>query len=283
MPLQTYILISLFFLIFSRSLNETQLNEIDRVIKERMKSAHLNKFGLVIVNSTSIIHQKVFGEGIDITSRFPIASVTKSFTALAILKLNISLNETIDHFNLGDSIDKELAKNITVGELMSHSSGLDGSSPKIVAPKGFFVYSNYGYGLLGKIIADKSQEKDYGKFIKNHIFDELNMTNSGTDYDNNFMDRYNYFLGGLSKYGSLEADYKYKDGFNIPAGYIRSTIEDIGKYIKSYLNDKNNKYVKEMGIPKTKIAYNIDYGMGLFIRNKNGIAYMIILELSIVF
>lgn len=106
MPLQTYILISLFFLIFSRSLNETQLNEIDRVIKERMKSAHLNKFGLVIVNSTSIIHQKVFGEGIDITSRFPIASVTKSFTALAILKLNISLNETIDHFNLGDSIDK---------------------------------------------------------------------------------------------------------------------------------------------------------------------------------
>ena len=96
------------------------------------------------------------------------------------------------------------------------------------------------------------------------------MTNSGTDYDNNFMDRYNYFLGGLSKYGSLEADYKYKDGFNIPAGYIRSTIEDIGKYIKSYLNDKNNKYVKEMGIPKTKIAYNIDYGMGLFIRNKNG-------------
>ena len=138
MPLQTYILISLFFLIFSRSLNETQLNEIDRVIKERMKSAHLNKFGLVIVNSTSIIHQKVFGEGIDITSRFPIASVTKSFTALAILKLNISLNETIDHFNLGDSIDKELAKNITVGELMSHSSGLDGASPKIVAPKGFF-------------------------------------------------------------------------------------------------------------------------------------------------
>ena len=270
MPLQTYILISLFFLIFSRSLNETQLNEIDRVIKERMKSAHLNKFGLVIVNSSSIIHQKVFGEGIDITSRFPIASVTKSFTALAILKLNISLNETIDHFNLGDSIDKELAKNITVGELMSHSSGLDGASPKIVAPKGFFVYSNYGYGLLGKIIADKSQEKDYGKFIKNHIFDELNMTNSGTDYDNNFMDSYNYFLGGLSKYGSLEADYKYKDGFNIPAGYIRSTIEDIGKYIKSYLNDKNNKYVKEMGIPKTKIAYNIDYGMGLFIRNKNG-------------
>ena len=89
MPLQTYILISLFFLIFSRSLNETQLNEIDRVIKERMKSAHLNKFGLVIVNSTSIIHQQVYGERININTPFPLASVTKSITALAILKLNI--------------------------------------------------------------------------------------------------------------------------------------------------------------------------------------------------
>ena len=264
-------LISLFFLIFSRDLNQTQKDQIDNILKKRIDSAHLKNFGIVIVNSASIIHQKVFGGGINIKTPFPIGSVTKSITALGILKLNISLNETIDNFNLGEFIDKEDAKKITVKELMSHSSGLDASSSKITGKKGKFLYSNYGYGLLGKIIADKSEEKDYGKYIKKHIFDDdLNMTNSGTNYNETFMDSYVNFLGFFTKYGGLESDYENKNGFDIPAGYARSTIEDMGKYLQSFLNGINNDYLKQMGEPKTNIDYNLYYGMGLFIRNKNG-------------
>ena len=173
-----------------------------------MKSARLNKFGIVIVNSTKIIHQKVFGEGITTKTPFTIASVTKSFTALSILKLNVPLNQTIDKFHLEEYIDNDLAKQITVSELLSHSSGLDSNSPKKVGKKGEFLYSNYGYSLLGKIIADQSQEKNYGNFIKNHIFDDLDMTNSGTDYVDDIIDSYNTFFGFLSKYGGLKSDYK---------------------------------------------------------------------------
>ena len=145
MSLKTYILISLFFLIFSRGLNQTQIERIDDMIKNRMDSAKLKNFGIVIVNSSTIIHQRVYGPKIDINTPFAIGSVTKSITALGILKLNISLNETIDKFNLDDYINKEDAKNITVGQLISHSSGLDGASSKIVGKKGEFLYSNYGY------------------------------------------------------------------------------------------------------------------------------------------
>ena len=146
MTLQTFIFILLFIFSFSRYLNQVQIDAIDKLIEERMESVKLNKFGIVIANSTSIIHQKVFGEGITTKSRFPLASVTISFTALG--------------------IDDDLAKKITVKDLLSHSSGLAKASPKQEVKKGEFLYSNYGYSLLGKIIEDQSQEKNNGEYIK---------------------------------------------------------------------------------------------------------------------
>ena len=271
MSLKYLIFISLFIFNISKYLTPTQIDAIDKLIEERMKSVRLNKFGIVIVNSTSVIHEKVFGEGIDINSLFTIGSVTKSFTALGILKLKIPLNDTLSNFDLKDYIDDDLAKQLTVQDLMSHSSGLDSSSGKQVGEKGKFLYSNYNYALLGKIIEKKSEEKNYGDFIKKHIFDELKMTNSGTNFDSNIIDSYDNFFGCLSKYGYLESDYNEKDGWNVPAGFIRSTIDDMGKYIQSYLNDgKNNEYLKQMGEPKTNINYNLNYGMGLFVRNRSG-------------
>ena len=231
MSLQTCIFISLLIFCFPKYLNRTQIDAIDSIIKERMKSVKLDKFGIVIANSSSIIHQKVFGGGITTKSRFPIGSVSKTFTALGILKLQISLDQTIDKFNLGDYIDDDLVKQITILDLLSQSSGLDSSSSKKVEKKGKFCYSNYGFSLLGKIIEDQSNEKNYGDYIKKHIFDELDMVDSGTDYVSNFMDSYDNFFGFKSKYKDLKLQYKKKDGWEIPAGFIRSTIEDMGKYI----------------------------------------------------
>ena len=269
MSIRAFIFISYFILIFPRTLDEAQISQIDKVIQERMGTVKLNKFGIIIVNSTSIIHQKVFGEGITTKSRFPLASVTKSFTALGILKLDILLNQTIDNYNLGNYIDEDLAKQITVEDLLTQSSGLDSNSRKQVGKKGDFIYSNYGYSLLGKIIEDQSKEKNYADFIKKNILDELNMTESGLDFVNDFIDSYDNFFGFLTKYNNLESEYTKDNGFDIPAGYIRSTLEDMGKYLQGYFSINKN-YIQKMGIPKTNIDYNLYYGMGLFIRNKNG-------------
>lgn len=269
MSIRAFIFISYFILIFPRTLDEAQISQIDKVIQERMGTVKLNKFGIIIVNSTSIIHQKVFGEGITTKSHFPLASVTKSFTALGILKLDIPLNQTIDNYNLGNYIDEDLAKQITVEDLLTQSSGLDSNSRKQVGKKGDFIYSNYGYSLLGKIIEDQSKEKNYADFIKKNILDELNMTESGLDFVNDFIDSYDNFFGFLTKYNNLESEYTKDNGFDIPAGYIRSTLEDMGKYLQGYFSINKN-YIQKMGIPKTNIDYNLYYGMGLFIRNKNG-------------
>ena len=96
------------------------------------------------------------------------------------------------------------------------------------------------------------------------------MTDSGTDYVDDFMDSYDNFFGFLTKYKGLESEFTLDNGWDIPAGYVRSTIEDMGKYIQSYLNGKNNDYIPQMGEPITKIDYNLNYGMGLFVRKRNG-------------
>ena len=187
----TFIFISLITYNFSYDLDENKIKEIDKMINNQMKEAKLKTVWFIITNSTTTLYQNVYGEtnGISEKTPFVIGSITKSFTSLALLKLNISLNQTLDNFNLGDYLDEELLKDITVGELLNHTSGLDSFSSRRIADKGNYSYSNYGFGLLGKIIEQKSNEK-YSDFVKNQIFKPLNMLNSHATYDSEIIDSY---------------------------------------------------------------------------------------------
>ena len=66
----------------------TILNEM---IQSQMKSARLNTVGFIITNKASTIFQNVYTEKdkASNTTPFILGSVSKSFTALGILKLNI--------------------------------------------------------------------------------------------------------------------------------------------------------------------------------------------------
>ena len=89
---------------------------IDDTIDSLMKEARLKNVGLIITNLTSTLHQKIYGDTdkINVETPFIIGSVSKSFTALSILKLNISLNQTLDKFDLGDYIDEKFAKKTNI-------------------------------------------------------------------------------------------------------------------------------------------------------------------------
>lgn len=169
-----------------------------------MKQVKLDTFGLLIVNSTATIFQKVYSEkDFDINSRFVIGSVSKSFTALSILKLNISITDTLDKNGLNDYLDDKLLKELTVGELLNHTTGLDSFSREIVGKRGQFRYSNNGYALLGKII-EKVSGKTFNDYVKENIFDELDMKNSWDKYSDHIIDNYTNFLGAKKKYGGKE-------------------------------------------------------------------------------
>ena len=263
--------LSLFINIFGYELNYYRIKILDSKINSLMELAKLKTVGIIITNSNKTIYQNIYGETdkVNTKSSFVLGSVSKTFTALALLYLNIPLNTTLDKFDLKDYINEEDSKEITVSELLNHSSGLDSFSSRRISKKGNFSYSNYGYALLGKII-EKESKKSYHEYLNETIFKPLNMINSYAKYHSDIIDSYDFLLGIRTKYPNLKAE--IGNGFYIPAGYISSSIEDMGNYLRFYLNksEQNQKFFKKMTNSNLPISYNINYGMGMIIEKKNG-------------
>ncbi len=135
---------------------------------------------------------------IDENTLFDMGSITKTFTATAILKLaelgKLSTEDLITKYFDNVSEDK---KKITLHHLLTHSSGLPGAighdydtattedflektwNSKLVFPIGEdYEYSNVGFSLLG-IIIEKVSGDDYDSFLQKNIFQPAGMENTG--------------------------------------------------------------------------------------------------------
>ena len=92
------------------------------------------------------------GEDVTTETRFPIASITKLFTATAILRLaergELSLDDTVTAWVPDDAVDRR----VTIRQLLSHTSGLPGEAESTCEPGTCVNYSGVGYGLLGRVI-----------------------------------------------------------------------------------------------------------------------------------
>ena len=264
------LLISLFNNFLSYELSEERIKKLDKIINSQMKDAKLKTVGFIITNSSKTIFQKIYGETEKANTKTPfiLGSVSKSFTALALLKLNISLSQTLDKLDIKEFIKDEDAKDITISELLNHTSGLASFSANRIYEKGYYNYSNYGYALLGKIIEKKS-EKSYKEYMQETIFQPLKMKNSNAEYKDDIVGSYDNFLGFVTKYGNLKSE--INDGFFIPAGYISSSIGDMGEYLRYYLNKdpEVQNYIQQITKGNIEIEYNTKYGMGMMVTKKN--------------
>jgi D-alanyl-D-alanine carboxypeptidase len=147
----------------------------------------------------------VEGWGIPNTSqtRFEIASLSKQFTAAAILQLadtgKLSVDDPVSKFYKDAPLNWQ---GITIHQLLTHTSGIPNneisdfpkgiaasytpdelietfrSRPLAFAPGTKWAYTNTEYYLLAWIIEYVSGEK-YGAYLAGHIFKPLKMTHSG--------------------------------------------------------------------------------------------------------
>ena len=145
-------------------------------------------------------------------TKFRLASITKQFTAAAILILQergkLSVNDKLCTY-LPDC--PPLWKGITIHQLLTHSSGIYSftespdtarydplpmpvldtvalfkDKPLDFAPGTGFHYSDSGYLLLGYIVERASGEK-YEDFMSEKIYQPLQMQNSGYDHPWNIL------------------------------------------------------------------------------------------------
>jgi CubicO group peptidase (beta-lactamase class C family) len=138
-----------------------------------------------------------------IDTRFNIASIGKMFTAVAIAQLvqrhTLSYDDTLANL-LPDYPNREIARRITVRQLLAHTSGI---APAFDMDRAFrrglrtvkaylpttemdslhfepgtrLEYSSYGYLLLGAIV-ERASGRDYYDYIREHIYRPAGMTES---------------------------------------------------------------------------------------------------------
>lgn len=136
-------------------------------------------------------------------TKFRIGSITKQFTAAAILKLaeqgKLSLDDTLDKYYP----DFPRGSDVTIKQLMTHTSGIHSYTdkkeflgrvkqpiepakliewfkfdlPDFVPGKGFH-YNNSAYFLLGEIVAQVSG-KSFADHLRETFFEPLGMKNTG--------------------------------------------------------------------------------------------------------
>ncbi len=234
-------------------------------------------------------------------SRFQLASVSKQFTAVSVLKLVekglVKLEDTVQKF-----IPEFPYKNITIHQLLCHRSGLPNyiylldkttktkqipvtadslldylvkNQPAIYSKPGKrFKYSNTGYVILSLIVERITGEPFYN-YLRNNLFEPAGMFQTEL-YVPNLNDNFPNMLTGYSKNG-IDSKEDYLNGCYGDKG-VWSTARDLLLWDQSLYDTviiKNETLALALtphGMP-TSSKHNYGYGWRIAYSNQNPVYY----------
>jgi CubicO group peptidase (beta-lactamase class C family) len=203
--------------------------------------------------------------------KYRIGSLTKTFTAIAILQLEDEKKLTLQDKVKTWLPELDIDDRITIGNLLSHTSGIQSNSkdPGFL-PGERMNYSNYGYILLGQIIS-KCSGTTYDNYIKEHIFKPLGMNDSGYEHSNEIITRkasgYRFVQNGV-----IPAPYFDMEGPGA-AGGLYSTANDLILFEKALSGTSGiDKSILEKAFTPYKLndGKESTYGLGWMVRNYKG-------------
>lgn len=191
-------------------------------------------------------------------TRFRIGSLTKQFTAMAILELQdagrLSVADRVCSFISGCPAAWQ---QITLQELLTHTSGIPdyttlpsygrfsrlhttpaalvarvSGRPLLSRPGTRWSYSNTGYALLGMVV-ERVSGRSYATFLNSHVFAPLGLRS--TSYDVNHP-RVPAHASGYASWGVPAA---YLD-MSVPyaAGALDSTVGDLYRWDRALMSDQ---------------------------------------------
>lgn len=234
-------------------------------------------------------------------TKFALGSLNKMMTAIAIAQLHEAGKLNLDDLiikHLPNYPNEEVAKSVTIHQLLTHKSGLGDvfnekweskkdsiktikdwfdifvNEPLLFKPGKKYEYSNAGYVVLGAII-EKISGVDYYTYIREYITMPLGMNNtdfySKNEIVNNMAEGYIWNKSEKKHQNNIN-DRPFK-GF--PAGGGYSTIGDLLKFANAIRDFKliNKSITKLFTTRKGRIIpiYPLGYAYGFMDSNIGGI------------
>ncbi len=247
---------------------EAVLPTIDKLYHDYAEQNHFPGFTYGLVVDGKLVHSGSLGftdvgkkTPTTTQSLFRVASMSKSFTAMAILQLRdagkLSLDDRADQYIPEMNKSKLLtadAPPITLRHLLTHAAGfpednpwgdrqLDVSHAEFLqflqsplsfsnAPGVAYEYSNLGFALLGYIV-EKVSGKTYQQYINENILTPLGMTHTKWEYTEvpaaQLAHGYRWHDGTWTEVPLLH------DGTYGAMGGLISSIEDYAKYVAYHM------------------------------------------------
>ena len=277
--------------------------QIDKLVTETLTRTGVPSASVAIVKDGSVAYVKTYGDAklepktpATTAMRYSIGSISKQFTAAAILLLQEQGKLSLDDKVAKYIPDLTRANEVTIRQLLSHTSGYQdywpqdyvmkpmlepitarkimdtwAKKPLDFEPGTKWQYSNTNYVIAGAIV-EKVAGVPFFKFLQQRIFTPLGMT-SVTDIDQDLLKASDPI--GYKRYalGPLRVAPKEGKGWLFAAGQLAMTAEDLAKWDISIIEGKLMKPASYLELGREVVLKNglgTNYGLGVNVSSPGG-------------
>ncbi|MGB8700793.1 MAG: serine hydrolase domain-containing protein [Thermosynechococcaceae cyanobacterium] len=247
-----------------------RLGSLESYIKQELETTRVPGAAIAVIQGNQPIYLQGFGKAdpsgrmVTADTPFIMGSLSKSFTALAVMQLveagRIQLDEPVQRYlDWFSFADPQASAKITVRQVLNQTTGIswidglsflssrDASADAIkrrvralkqvtptTQPGQTFQYSNVNYDIAGALI-EAVTDQPYETYVQEHIFNPLGMQHSFASKTiaarNGLATGYRYWFGQPI----ADANLPYSRS-ELASFLLISTAEDMGKYLAAHLN-----------------------------------------------
>ena len=270
--------------------------DLDRLVRVEQHEKRLPSVAAAVVRGGETVWETAVGAadtaaGIDATpaTQYRVGSITKTFTAAAILQLRdagaLDLEDTLDRHVPG------AAHRPTLRRLLSHTSGLQretqddawlslrfapaeelvatlAEAEQVLAPGARFHYSNLAFALLG-IVVERASGMPYADYVRERLLAPLGLTRITFEPEPPAATGYlvQPYVEGVWDEAPVET------GGWISAGQLWGTVGDLGRWA-AFLAEPDESVLARASVEEMRTVQTIDdherwtggYGLGLGLR-----------------
>ncbi|MFI9597586.1 serine hydrolase domain-containing protein [Nonomuraea sp. NPDC052265] len=269
---------------------------VDAYLRQALEATGVPGLAVVVTRGDKVVHAAGYGhdsEGRPLTATTPmrVASVSKSFTAMAVMTLveqgKIALDEPVAGQLPGFRMADPRHTRITVRQLLNQTSGLADSSLDVgdlesagsladsaarlakgrlaADPGSRYAYCNVNYDLAARLV-ETASGRPFDAFMKDRVFGPLGMTGSAVSAQavrpaDGYVSAYGMWLPRPEASGFLDGS---------GSGAVITSAADMGKWLIAQ-NGDGRPLVKKQSLETMHKPGIHGYGMGWSLEEESGL------------